>query len=194
VEDFAIRSAGSTSILWSVRKTTFEFESSSSSVIGTHTKKSAAVGARTPFAQDPTIDYSYDSGDEWQDDDCGEDVDDFGEAKAAEEEEEEDDEEEDDEFADWLDDTEEDGGYVPGMLDGDGDVQMLGGGLEQSRLPMKVVKKSTKEVVKKVVKVVPNWKGPCWEERLGTGSEGLEGFRIQLLNGELVVAEGCMES
>jgi chromatin assembly factor 1 subunit A len=112
-------------------------------------------------------------------------VDDFGEPKTAEDGEEDDDdeEEEDDEFADWLDDS-EDVGYVPGDHEGDDEFAIMNVGLEQSRLPMRIVKKSTKEVPKKVVKVIPSWRGPCWEERIGAGNEGLEGFRIQLLNGK----------
>ncbi|WWD16524.1 hypothetical protein CI109_100951 [Kwoniella shandongensis] len=153
---------------------------------GTFTKKSLVVGPRTPFGQDPIFDYSYDSGDEWQDDEGGEDVDDFGEGAAKEEEEDDDDDDEDEgEFDDWLDDA-EDVEFTPT----DGDVDAIDGiiaagasaSMDQSRLPMKVVKKS-REIPKKVVKLTPTWKGPLWEQRLGEeGSEGMEGYRIQLLN------------
>ncbi|KAK4683630.1 hypothetical protein P7C73_g6605, partial [Tremellales sp. Uapishka_1] len=137
---------------------------------GTFTKKSLVVGPRTPFAQDPIFDYSYDSGDEWQDDEGGEDVDDIDRPKSDEEVEDED--EEEGEFDDWLDDSDD------MVVDEDGDVPMA---MEQARLPMKVVKK-TEKVSKRVVKVTPYWKGPVWEDEIGHGTEGLETYRIQLLN------------
>ncbi|WWC96983.1 hypothetical protein V866_003860 [Kwoniella sp. B9012] len=146
---------------------------------GTFTKKSVVVGPRTPFAQDPIFDYSYDSSDDWVDDEGGEDVDDFGDGEVKEDEEDEEDEEDDEdegEFDDWLDDA-EDVEFTPV----DGDVDPLGGP-EQARLPMKVVKKS-RDVPKKVVKLTPSWKGPVWEKTIGDeGVDGLEGYRIQLLN------------
>ena len=148
---------------------------------GTWTKSSVTVGARTPFAQDPVLDYSYDSGDEWQDDEGGEDVDDFGENVEAEDEDEEDDEE--GEFDDWLDDS-EDAGYGPSTMDVDEDMPLPltpGGSVEQPKAPLKVVKKSV--APRKVVKLTPTWKGPLWEEKFGDGNEGMENYRIQLLNG-----------
>nr|XP_018264705.1 uncharacterized protein I303_02882 [Kwoniella dejecticola CBS 10117]OBR86863.1 hypothetical protein I303_02882 [Kwoniella dejecticola CBS 10117] len=143
---------------------------------GTFTKKSVVVGPRTPFAQDPIFDYSYDSSDDWVDDEGGEDVDDFGEGEAKEDEDDEEGSESEGEFDDWLDDA-EDVEFTPV----DGDTGSLNGP-EQARLPMKVVKKS-RDIPKKVVKLIPTWKGPVWESRIGEeGSEGLEGYRIQLLN------------
>ncbi|WWC87861.1 uncharacterized protein L201_002758 [Kwoniella dendrophila CBS 6074] len=143
---------------------------------GTFTKKSVVVGPRNPFAQDPLFDYSYDSSDDWVDDEGGEDVDDFGENQVKEDEEDEEEDEDDGEFDDWLDDA-EDVEFTPA----DGDADPLAP-LEQARLPMKVVKKS-RDVPKKVVKLTPTWKGPIWEQNIGEeGVEGLEGYRIQLLN------------
>ncbi|WWC68642.1 uncharacterized protein I206_102573 [Kwoniella pini CBS 10737] len=143
---------------------------------GTFTKKSVVVGPRTPFAQDPIFDYSYDSSDDWVDDEGGEDVDDFGEGEPKEDEEDEEGSESEGEFDDWLDDA-EDIEFTPA----DGDISSLAEP-EQARLPMKVVKKS-RDIAKKVVKLIPSWKGPIWEKSVGEeGSEGLEGYRIQLLN------------
>ncbi|WRT65688.1 uncharacterized protein IL334_002633 [Kwoniella shivajii] len=143
---------------------------------GTFTKKSVVVGPRTPFAQDPIFDYSYDSSDDWVDDEGGEDVDDFGEGEPKEDEEDEDDDEDEGEFDDWLDDA-EDVDFTP--VEGESTPQAEP---EQARLPMKVVKKS-REVPKKVVKLTPSWKGPVWESIIGEeGTNGLEGYRIQLLN------------
>lgn len=149
--------------------------------VGTFTKKSMTVGPRTPFAQDPIFDYSYDSGDDWEDEEGGEDVDDFGENVQEDDEEMED--ESEGEFDDWLDDS-EDAVFTPAPSDMD-DEMAERGGFEQARLQMKVVAKKVKEpVVKKVAKVTPSWRGPMWEGRIGEGSEGMEGYRIQLLNGE----------
>lgn len=144
---------------------------------GTFTKKSFVVGPRTPFAQDPIFDYSYDSGDEWQDDDEGEDVDNFGGEKNLEEEEEEEDEEDEGEFDDWLDDTEDVEAAQPDLMD-----------VDDAPMPEKLskgIKKLKEQPIKRIVKLVPTWKGPIWENRIGEeGTEGLESYRIQLLNGE----------
>ncbi|WVR03828.1 hypothetical protein IAU60_000824 [Kwoniella sp. DSM 27419] len=143
---------------------------------GTFTKKSVVVGPRTPFAQDPIFDYSYDSADDWQDDEGGEDVDDFGEGEAKEDEEDDEDGETEGEFDDWLDDG-DDAEFAPP----DGEPEAFATA-DQSRLHMKVVKKS-RDMPKRVVKLTPTWKGPVWEGRIGEdGSDGLEGYRIQLLN------------
>lgn len=145
------------------------------------------VGPRTPFAQDPLLDYSYDSGDDWEDEEGGDDVDG---AEAAENQPEEEDEEEEDsegEFDDWLDDS-EDAGYDPANameVDEDGSADRA---LEQGRLAMKVTAKKQKEAPpKKVVKLVPSWKGPEWEPQFGSGTEGMEQYRLQLLNGKFAI-------
>lgn len=149
---------------------------------GTFSKKSASVGPRTPFAQDPIFDYTYDSGDDWEEDEGGEDVDDFGEAKPEEEESvdgEED--EEDDEFADWLDD-EDDAGYAPMPVDDDDDPLLHAAPTSrQERLPVNPIKKTDKP--RKIVKVTPWFRGPIWEDEIGKQSEFAE-YRLQLLNGE----------
>ncbi|OXC70299.1 hypothetical protein AYX13_01211 [Cryptococcus neoformans] len=142
---------------------------------GTFTKKSFVVGPRTPFAQDPIFDYSYDSGDDWQDDDEGEDVDNFGGEKNLEEEDEDEDEEDEGEFDDWLDDSEDVEAAQPDSMDVDD-------ALEPEKLS-RGVKKLKEQPIKRIVKLVPTWKGPVWENRIGEkGTEGLESYRIQLLN------------
>ncbi|ORX36523.1 hypothetical protein BD324DRAFT_629227 [Kockovaella imperatae] len=151
---------------------------------GTFSKKSVAVGARTPFAQDPALDYSYDSGDEWQDDDGGEDVDDFGEGRAGSGDDEDDEGgEEEDEFDDWLDDSEEVGFARPGdrSISGSPEPLEIGpSGAEQTKLPRQVVK--SRQVPKKVVKLTPSWRGPMWESEIGSGFSGMTEYRLQLLN------------
>lgn len=109
-------------------------------------------------------------------------MDDFGEGAQPEDDEMEEDESEG-EFDDWLDDT-EDVVYVP--TETDGDAESHAPVLEQSRLAMKVVSKS-RDVPKKaakVVKVVPSWKGPMWESKIGQGIEGSGEYRLEILNGE----------
>lgn len=102
---------------------------------GTFTKKSFVVGPRTPFAQDPIFDYSYDSGDDWQDDDEGEDVDNFGGEKNLEEEDEDEDEEDEGEFDDWLDDSEDVEAAQPDSMDVDDapEPEKLSRGVKNSR-------------------------------------------------------------
>lgn len=135
------------------------------------------------------FDYTYDSGDDWQDDEGGEDVDDN--ANLEPEEQDEEDDVEEGEFDDWLDDSDDvvagegDGTPVPAAIPVDGDADapiLISSGGEQPRLPMKVVKKREVQP-KRVVKVVPTWRGPLWENRIGEGNEGMEGYRLQLLNG-----------
>lgn len=70
---------------------------------GTWTKRSVCVGPRTPFGQDPTIDYAYDSDAEWEEEEENADV--AEAADSGEEEEEDEDAESEGEFDDWLDDT-----------------------------------------------------------------------------------------
>lgn len=148
---------------------------------GTFTKRSAVVGPRTPFAQDPLFDYSYDSGDDWQEEEGGDDVDD-PEAEAALSDVESDDESEG-EFDDWLDDEDE------AMMTGEEDnisvngapVKVDKGSEGQTKLGMRQAVK--RKEVKRVVKLAPFVKGPCWEDTLGV-TDGMDVYRIQLLNGE----------
>ena len=146
---------------------------------GTFTKRSTTVGPRTPFAQDPIFDYSYDSGDEWQDDEGGDDVDDFDEVAGLEEEETEN--ESEGEFDDWLDDA-DDVPYIPMEVDVDQATNPFPT-MDQSRLAMKVVKR-LKDVPRKLVKLTPYWKGPIWESASSKRAEEMQAYRLQLLNGK----------
>lgn len=145
---------------------------------GTFTKKSLVVGPRTPFGQDPIFDYSYDSGDEWQDDEGGDDVDDFGEGEPEEAMSEDGD---DGEFDDWLDDSDD------LLFQQDADAPMLSPTKVAS--PRKLGKEKEKEkkkprqlVPKRVTKLTPYWRGPVWEQKIAEPTDGLEEYRIQLLN------------
>jgi hypothetical protein len=129
------------------------------------------------------FDYTYDSGDDWEEEEGGEDVDDSGEAKPEEEEDVDSDEEEEDEFDDWLDDT-EDAGYAPVPVEDDDDpLVQAGPSSRQERLQMNVVKKADKP--RKVVKITPTWRGPIWETEIGKNDDFAE-YRLQLLNGQSI--------
>lgn len=140
---------------------------------GTFTKKSLVVGPRTPFGQDPIFDYSYDSGDEWQDDEGGDDVDDFGEGDPEEVMSEDG---EEGEFDDWLDDTDD------LLFQQDPDVTMLSPSKGSPRKCTGEKKKPRQLVPKRVTKLTPYWRGPVWEQKIAEPTDGLEEYRIQLLN------------
>lgn len=146
-----------------------------SDVEGTFTKRSAVVGPRTPFAQDPIFEYGYDSDEEWEEA-GGDDVDEQPKDDAPEDEEEFGSEEEG-EFDDWLDDSED----VVMASPASEDIQLL----EADGTPAVVKPVVKKErVVKRVQKLPVIVKGPVWETQIGEeGDDGLGAFRIQLLNG-----------
>lgn len=141
------------------------------------------VGARTPFKQDPQLDYSYDSGDDWEEED--ENADEIDEPEAEADPDDADSDEEDGEFDDWLDDT-EDAGASAAMdpMDVDDDVVFgsAGPGSTPNRADQARTAAKTKKVPRKVIKLSPWWKGPEWEGQIGKGTEGLEPYRLQLLN------------
>jgi chromatin assembly factor 1 subunit A len=153
--------------------------------LGTWTKSSAFVGPRTPLAKDlVTFDYSYDSGEDWEEE--PEDAEEVNSANGDESEESAG--EEEDEFDGWLvgDDEVEDGEEVSGegrsvspspagVTNG---VKRKNGTTSGSKEP------STKK--RKVVPLVPFIKGPCWENTIGICEhEVFRPFCIQLLNGRL---------
>ncbi len=136
--------------------------------VGTFTKKSLAVGPRTPFAQDPVFDYSYDSGDDWQEEDeGGDDVD-----EPVEDGDDEAPTEDEGEFDDWLDDA-EDPLFSKGA---DSDVTMAD--------PSHPASPKKRVPIKRITKLTPTWTGPVWEKVIAEPTEGLDEYRIQLLNGE----------
>ncbi|GMK55693.1 hypothetical protein CspeluHIS016_0207490 [Cutaneotrichosporon spelunceum] len=134
--------------------------------VGTFTKKSLAVGSRTPFAQDPVFDYSYDSGDDWQEDDeGGDDVD-----EPVEDGDDDAPSEDEGEFDDWLDNSED-----PIFSKGpDGDITTV-----EPALPASPQKRAP---VKRITKLIPTWQGPVWEKTIAEPTDGLDEYRIQLLN------------
>lgn len=148
---------------------------------GTWTRSSRIIGSRTPFAKDALVfDYSYDSGEEWEDEPAG-DADDV-----ADDGEDEDGEDDADSDADsWLvdDDREE----IDVSLE---DVDLSP--VDLPSLPIAPIQKrkaegGEKKLGKKrkvVVPLVPFARGPCWEPAVGTCEyEPFNPYRIQLFNG-----------
>lgn len=163
---------------------------------GTFTRSSREVGPRTPFARDVVgIDYGYDSGLEWAEEDAGE-ADDVFEGDG--EEDEGDDGEADSDADSWLvdDDAVEDPGTPIEERLGSPD-------FEFPPLPQKRKKEKEKEREKEpegergatskkrrvVVPLVPFTKGPEWEPVVSRCTyEPFKRYRIQLFNGMLRVA------
>ncbi|KAK7693255.1 hypothetical protein QCA50_002822 [Cerrena zonata] len=146
---------------------------------GTWTRPSHEVGPRTPFAKDVVArDYTYDSGEEWEEEDGGDDV--------VEDAEDEDAgaEEQDSDLESWLvdDDDVEDPGTPIDERDGSP------GLLDLPPLPPKRKSgegegaKSGKRR-KVVVQLVPFTKGPCWESTVGQCEyEPFNPYKIHLFN------------
>ncbi|CAK9781242.1 hypothetical protein CC85DRAFT_286041 [Cutaneotrichosporon oleaginosum] len=134
--------------------------------VGTFSKRSLAVGPRTPFAQDPVFDYSYDSGDDWQEDEeeGGDDVD-----EPVEDGDDDVPPEDEGEFDDWLDNTED-----PIFNGADADTALTD--------PTHPASPKKRVPVKRITKLTPTWTGPIWENVIAETAEGHDEYRIQLLN------------
>ena len=145
---------------------------------GTWTRSSKFFGARTPFAKDLiAIDYSYDSGEEWEDEGNA-DADDV----VGDDDDEPVDEEVDSDLDSWL--VEDDDIDVSV-----GDLSSVPPELPETSFfpPKRKVQNEDKKSGKKrkvVVPLVPFAKGPCWESAIGRCDyEPLKAYRICLLNG-----------
>lgn len=128
-----------------------------------------------------TFDYSYDSGEEWEEE--PEDAEEV--ASEAGEDEEADSPAEEDEFDDWLvgdDEVEFEEGAEQSRSASP--TSALGTALKR-KLDIDKEKDKDKEPKKrKIVQLVPYITGPHWEQTIGTCVDHLQNFRIQLLNGE----------
>ncbi|KAL5635661.1 hypothetical protein ACGC1H_004457 [Rhizoctonia solani] len=137
---------------------------------GTWTKCSPYIGPRRPFGKDESLDYDYDSGEDWEEEGDGEVI-------VSDGSDEEDSGSEDEEEGWLVDDDEAEAEDVPSdAMDesADGFVK---------RKAKSSNDKDTKR--RKVEKLTPFQKGPCWEEEIGRCSyEAFSPYRIQLLNGE----------
>ncbi|TFK27333.1 hypothetical protein FA15DRAFT_635715 [Coprinopsis marcescibilis] len=146
---------------------------------GTWTRSSKVIGPRTPLARDPlTLDYGYDSGEEWEEEPVGDDV--------ADDDDDDDgnDEDRDSDADSWLvDDDEEvevdvrdlDSLDAPDIFD-----------LPLPPPPKRKAEDGEKKGSKKrkvVVPLVAFSKGPCWEDTIGSCTyEPFNQYRIQLFN------------
>jgi len=147
---------------------------------GTWTRSSRIIGPRRPLARDMLVfDYNYDSGEEWEEEPQGENVDE-------EDEDEEDVDDADSDADSWLVDDDEEVD-VPSL----GDLDSLDPP-DIWDLPMPLPKRKADDGEKRekgmkkrkiVVPLVPFAKGPCYEERIGECSyEAFQSYRIQLFN------------
>ncbi|ELU44748.1 transcription initiation factor TFIID-1 [Rhizoctonia solani AG-1 IA] len=133
---------------------------------GTWTKSSPHIGPRNPFGKDETLDYDYDSGEDWEEEGDGEVIvsDGSDEEDSASEDEEE----------GWLVDDDEVDEVPSDAMDESGDTSF-------KRKAKSSNEKDGKR--RKVEKLTPFQKGPCWEEEIGECSyEPFNLYRIQLLN------------
>lgn len=157
---------------------------------GTWSKPSLLVGPRTPFANDPLIDYSVDEGTDWAEEYLEEDV------NSGNEDEESGDEDEDDDVDSWLADDDEiemmDGVSSPAMhselypFDEDFLPPPAAAPVPPtSSKPAAAAKKQPHDKTSRITALVPFQKGPCWEDKLGEVTWPVfDGYRICLLNGE----------
>ncbi|CAE6516729.1 unnamed protein product [Rhizoctonia solani] len=133
---------------------------------GTWTKSSPHIGPRKPFGKDESLDYDYDSGEDWEEEGDGEVI--VSDGSDEEEEGSEDDEEgwlvEDDEIEEEPSDAMDESGDAP---------------VKRKAKPSN--EKDTKR--RRVEKLTAFQKGPCWEEEIGQCTyEAFNTYRIQLLN------------
>jgi chromatin assembly factor 1 subunit A len=153
---------------------------------GTFTKRSCFIKPRRPFARDHiAIDYSYDSGAEWGEEDEG-----GGDDVLGDSDDERDDEEESDDLDGWLVDGDDDEAVTP-IEEREGlDAFPFPPLPEGSKSKRKVGKEKetnteAKAKKRKVVPLVPFVKGPCWETGVGDCEyDPFNNYRIQLFNGQ----------
>ncbi len=153
---------------------------------GTFTKRSRLIKSRRPFARDHiAIDYSYDSGAEWGEEDEG-----GGDDVLGDSDDERDDEEESDDLDGWLVDGDDEEAVTP-IEEREGlDAFPFPPLAEGSKSKRKVGKEKEtdpegKAKKRKVVPLVPFVKGPCWETAIGNCEyDPFNHYRIQLFNGQ----------
>lgn len=153
--------------------------------IGTWSKTSRVVGPRTPFAKEEAVNYDYDSGEEWFEEEEGEEMEDLETLDGEEEEEEE------EENHDWIvdDDEEEleqdDEGDLVLALDDVGDGVVA--------IPSQKKRKAesaggfygfNRNKRRKLVPLKPSCNGPHWETVLGEPQiPSWSQYSIRVLNG-----------
>jgi len=159
---------------------------------GTFTRRSRLIKPRRPFARDDiAIDYAYDSGAEW-----GEEEEGGGDDVLGDSDDEREDEEGSDDLDGWLVDGEEDEVATPveereGLDAFPFPPVPIPEGSKSKRKAGKEKEKETEtgpegraKKRKVVVPLVPFVKGPCWETEIGGCEyEPFNQYRIQLFNG-----------
>lgn len=149
---------------------------------GTWTRSSRIIGARRPFAKDTLVfDYSYDSGEEWEEEPAGEDV-----AEDAEEEDGDADEQDSD-LESWLVDDDEEPDMAA-LADASPPPLFDDGFLPPPPPPKRKAEvDGEKKIGKKrkvVVPLVPFAKGPMLETTIGQCEyEPFRPYAIQRFNG-----------
>lgn len=153
---------------------------------GTFTRHSRLIKPRKPFSRDDiAIDYAYDSGAEW-----GEEEEGVGDDVLGDSDDERDDEEESDDLDGWLVDGE--GEEVATPVEEREGLESFPFPLvpESSKSKRKAGKEKEKDADGKakkrkvVVPLLPFVKGPCWETEIGECAyEPFNPYRIQLFNG-----------
>ncbi|QRW00736.1 chromatin assembly factor 1 subunit A [Ceratobasidium sp. AG-Ba] len=137
---------------------------------GTWTKTSQNIRARRPFGKDESLDYDYDSDDDWEEE--GE-----GEAIVSDGSDEEDSDSADEEEGWLVDDDDDEVEEVPA----EGTEGTISDSAAKRKAEASAKNKDSKR--RKVEKLVPFQKGPCWEAEIGECSyEPFNAYRIQLLN------------
>ncbi|RPD65935.1 hypothetical protein L227DRAFT_606090 [Lentinus tigrinus ALCF2SS1-6] len=150
---------------------------------GTFTRNSREIGPRAPFAKDPVqVDYTYDSGEEWAEEDAG-DADDVVEDA---EDEGDGDDEPDSDLDSWLvddDDIEDPGTPIEDRLGSPAfpDIELPPPGKRKAKEDKEKSGAGKKRRV--VVPLVPFAKGPEWETHIGgCAYEPFRSYCIQLFN------------
>ena len=153
---------------------------------GTFTKSSSVVGPRTPFAKDAVaFDYSYDSGEEWEEEGAGDDL------MSADGSGDEVDSDADSELDDWLvDDDDEIADPGTPLSERLASPNITGPPPPKRKVAPTATDAAAEKKLKKrkVVPLVAFTKGPCWENTIGHCEyEPFGSYRIHLLNGTYVL-------
>ncbi|KAG9126371.1 hypothetical protein FRC07_003677 [Ceratobasidium sp. 392] len=135
---------------------------------GTWTKSSPSIRARRPFGKAESLDYDYDSDDDWEEEGEGEAIVSDGS--------DDDDSSSDDNEEGWLVDDDE-----VEEIPAEGAEELAEESSAKRKTDLATKNKESKR--RKVEKLAPFQKGPCWEAEIGQCSyEPFNAYRIQLLN------------
>ena len=154
--------------------------------VGTWTKTARNVGPRTPFGKEDGVDYEYDSGEDWQEEEEeGEEMEDTATVDGEDEEEDEDDN------RDWIVDDEdeeleqEDEGVVLSLEDvGAGIVVLPSSKGKRKADGFQTWGSKGGNKRRKLVQLKSDCKGPFWESKIGHPQiPAWSRYAIRVLNG-----------